>query len=284
MQPVFEFIDYRKYLAAYYEGKKLTFPHFSYRYFSQKLGINSPSFLKHVIDGRRNLTPRMVERFSKALDHTVRESRYFRNLVLFNQAKTSGEKQEHYNVLRTMTGFVKEEVLGTDQFDYFSEWYTPVIRELVCMHDFKNDYAKIASFVNPPVKTADVRNSIALLLRLKLIELNSDGTYRQCSTALVADGTVTSLAVRSFTRSMLQLSISALEQFDKPERHVSGLTMGISEEAYKLLVDEIEAFKDRVKIIVNHDNGGTRVYQMNIGMFPVSQDLGGSVSPDGGEA
>ena len=94
MQPIYEFIDYRKFLAAFYEHKKANSSYFSYRYFSQKIGINSPSFLKHVIDGKRNLTTQMIERFCTALDLSAREARYFRNLVLFNQAKTSGEKAD----------------------------------------------------------------------------------------------------------------------------------------------------------------------------------------------
>lgn len=273
MQPVFEYIDYRKFLAAYYENRKKSFPGFSYRYFSQKIGLNSPSFLKHVIDGKRNLTTSMIERFSNALQLTSREGRYFRNLVLFNQAKTSGEKQEHYAVLRSMAGSVKEAVLGSNYFDYFAHWYTPVIRELVCLHSFGDDFQALADTLKPPIRLGEAKAALALLFRLNLIEKQDDGTCRQTATALVADSAITSLAIRSYTRTMLGHSLDALDTVDKRERHISGLTMGISPEAFDVLAAEIEAFKDRVKIIVNRDTGGNRVFQLNVSMFPVSEDV-----------
>ena len=273
MQPIFEFIDYRKFLAAFYEDKKENSHYFSYRYFSQKIGINSPSFLKHVIDGKRNLTTQMVERFSKALDLSAREARYFRNLVLFNQAKTSGEKQEHYAVLRSMAGLVKETVLAADQFDYFANWYTPVIRELVCLRNYKDDYKLMAASLKPRILPSEARVAVALLLRLKLIEPKEGGGFRQTESAVVADSSVTSLAVRSFTRAMLDHSKAAIDSTEKNERHISGITMGISPEAYDVLAAEIEAFKDRVKIIVNRDMAGSKIYQLNLSLFPVSEDV-----------
>ena len=69
---------------------------------------------------------------------------------------------------------------------------------------------------------------------------------------------------------MLQNSQAALDLFDKNNRHISGITMGISRETYAVLCAEIEAFKDRVKLIVNQDRDGSRVYQMNLSLFPVS--------------
>ena len=274
MQSIFEFIDFRKFLDIYYKGQKENTHFFSYRYFSKKAGINSPSFLKHVIDGKRNLTRPVIEKFCQALKLTPKEATYFRNLVLFNQAKTSAEKQEHYAVLRSMAGGVKESVLGADQFDYFANWYTPVIRELVALGDFGDDYRKLAAMVKPPVLPSEAKAAVRLLMRLKLIEKQKDGTYKQANPALVADSNVKSLAVRSFTQSMLDRSREALDTIDKTERHISGVTMGISREAYHVLAAEIEAFKDRLKIIVNQDLEGIRVYQMNISLFPVSEAIG----------
>ena len=52
MKSIFEFIDYRQYLCYYYKEKKRETRFFSFRYFAKKTGINSSSFLKHVIDGK----------------------------------------------------------------------------------------------------------------------------------------------------------------------------------------------------------------------------------------
>jgi uncharacterized protein (TIGR02147 family) len=273
MKSIFEYIDYRKFLAAYYNDKKASYRFFSYRYFARRAEIYSPSFLKHVIDGKRNLTQPMIEKFCAGLALNAKEAIYFRHLVLFNQAKTSNEKQEHYATLRSMFGAVKESVLSPDQFDYFANWYTSVIRELVCLHDFKDDFKKIAAMIIPPILPSEAKAAIKLLLRLKLIRRQADGAYVQTNSAIVADNSVTSMAVRTFNKTMLEHAKNAVDSVDRRQRHISGVTIGISPAAYEVLAAEIEAFKDRVKLIVNQDAESSLIYQMNISLFPASRAL-----------
>jgi uncharacterized protein (TIGR02147 family) len=272
MQSIFEFIDYRQFLSEYYLNKKATSKYFSYRYFSQKIGLNSPSFLKAVIEGKRNLTRPMLERFCKALNFKEKESLYFKNLVFFNQAKTSAEKQEYYLALTSMVEGVRESLLNSDQFEVFSNWYIPVIRELVCLFDFKNDYSALASLTKPPIQPIEAKAAVELLLRLNMLERNSD-KFTQVSPAMIADSSVTSLAIRSFTQTMIDRSKEALNSMDKKNRHISGITMGISPETYEVLTSEIEAFKNRIKVIVNNDTASSRIYQMTLSLFPVSEDV-----------
>ena len=179
-----------------------------------------------------------------------------------------------------MAGIVKEKVLGADQYDYFANWYTPVIRELITLRSFSDDYSRIARMLKPRITPAEAKTAVKLLLRLKLVERTGDGSYRQTNSAIVAESPVTSLAIRTFSRAMLDHSKEAIDSVDREKRHISGITMGISPEAYDVLAAEIEAFKDRVKVIVNRDSKGNRIYQMNLSLFPVSEELG---SGDDGE-
>lgn len=271
MQTIFEYIDYRKYLSEYYQEKKETTQYFSYRYFAQKIGVNSPSFLKNVIEGKRNLTSNMAERFAKVLELKAKEKLYFLNLVAFNQAKSMSEKQQCYTVLRSMSERVKESVINGDQYDCFSNWYVPAIRELICIRDFKDDFSALAASLVPPIDVSRAKASVEMLLRLKLIEKTKNGLYRQTSTAIAADDTITSMAVRNFTRTMIDLSKTSLDTVDRNNRHISGITMGISREVYEIITKEIEAFKDRLKVIVNNDTSTDRIYQINIALFPISK-------------
>jgi uncharacterized protein (TIGR02147 family) len=271
MKTIFEYIDYRSYLADYYQQKKETTQYFSYRYFAQKIGINSPSFLKSVIDGKRNLTASMAERFSKALELNTKERSYFTNLVSFNQAKTLTEKQRCYDIMRSMSEQLKESVLEEDQFNFFSNWYIPAIRELVCLKDFKENYDALGASLEPPIAASRAKASVELLLRLRLIEKTKSGSYKQTSTAVTANESVTSAAVRTFTHTMLDHSKNCLDTVGKENRHISGITMGLSRQTYEIIAKEIEAFKERLKIIVNHDTNVDRVYQINVSLFPLSK-------------
>ena len=270
MKSLFEYIDYRKYLDSFYQHKKKSARAFSYRYFAQKAGIHSPSFLKEVIDGKRNLSRRMIEKFSRGLGLSEKESLYFRNLVLFNQSATSSEKQEYYGNLRAMFGTVKETVLNTDQYDYFANWYTPVVRELICQYNFNDNYKQIASMLVPQILPSEAREAVKLLLRLKMVRRDGAGNYRQTDTAISADNSILSMAMRSFAKTMIEHSRDAIDTIDWRIRHISTVTVGISPATFDVLNAEIEAFKDRMKRIVNRDNVNNQVYQMNISLFPVT--------------
>src|SRR5690606_29547640 len=93
---IFEYLDYRQYLADTYNYYKATTTYFSYRYFSSKAGINSSSFLKLVIEGKRGLTDETCEKFIHALRLWSKEGDFFRILVKYNQAKPPQEKLRNF--------------------------------------------------------------------------------------------------------------------------------------------------------------------------------------------
>lgn len=272
MQSIFKYIDYRTYLADFYAEKKSSTRHFSYRYFAERAGIKSPVFLKQVIDGERNLTRPMIDKFITALGLNKKEAVFFRNLVLFNQARTAFEKQEHFSVMVSMADYVQEHQLSSDQYVYFEKWYTSVIRELVCLYNFGDDFELLASAVQPAITRREAKSALELLVRLKLIKKQTDGTYRQTNTAITSGHDMVSLARRSFNTTMLDLAHQANETISPDQRNISGITMGISPQCYEVIVAEMRAFKERVIAIVNRDENSSRVYQLALSLFPLSDE------------
>jgi uncharacterized protein (TIGR02147 family) len=273
MKEIFKYIDFRKYLADYYLEKKRTSRHFSYRFFAQRAGIKSPVFFKQVIDGERNLTRAMIEKFTVALNLNKKECLFFKNLVLFNQAKGAQEKQECYSIMLSMMDYVQEHQLSSDHYAYFDKWYTSVIRELVCLFDFNDNYDLIAQTVRPRITATEAKKTVQLLLRLKLIIRQGNGTYRQHDASIISNDDMVALARRSFNSEMLLLARSANDTLAHTERNVSTITMGISKSCYEVLLAEMAAFKERVKAIVNQDEKSTRVYQLGLQLFPLSEEI-----------
>jgi hypothetical protein, TIGR02147 len=269
MKSIFEYIDYRRYLKDYYDFQKKTKRYFSYRFFAQKAGINAPILLKMVIDNKRNLSRKTLEKFSRGLNLKEKEAIYFRNLVLFNQAKSALEKQEHYRVLRSMAQQAPQHIMENDHFEYFDKWYFSAVREGVCQYDYQDNWEKIASCVQPVISPAQVKEAVAWLLRQGFIRKIQGGRYEQVNTAVATRSEVRSLIVRNFNRKMIQLAERSLDEFPVSERYVTGITVGLTREAYNILVAEIEAFRDRVVNIVDTLDTGDRVYQVNIQMYPL---------------
>lgn len=281
---VFEFIDYRKYLAHYYAEQKRHSRKFSYRFFAARAGITSPSFLKSVIDGKRNLTSPMLEKFSEALRLGAREAKYFHHLVRFNQARTAREKQEHYAILRFLGSPAFEEVLDSHQEGYWDAWQTPIIRELLCLRDFREDWGLLGRMVQPPIPAEEACAAVRQLVRLGLVARRADGRYVQTRKGIAADGNRASPMVRAFHARMLEHARHALAEVDRRERHMSSLTLSVTGSSYAALLEEIKAFKERVKTIVQGEEGGNRVYQFNLDLFPMSRDLERAGLPGGPRA
>lgn len=284
MKPIFSYIDYRRFLRDYYNEKKLVNRNFSYRYFALRAGFSSPVFLKLVIEGKRNLSRMMIPRFSAAIGLNPKQSCYFEHLVLFNQAKTSVEKQEHYAVMVSMAGKVAERRVEIDEYGYFSQWYTPVIRELVCCSSFSGDFEKLAATVVPPIKTKEARASVDLMLRLKLIERNGDGSFRRTSAALHGSAEIAAISIRSFNRQMVERALDAIDNLPANRRHASGVTVGISARTYDVIEAEIEAFKDRIIAIANNDERTECVCQLNVQLLPLSKIMTDNDDAGGGAA
>ena len=61
------YLNYRDFLKDFFSAKKKSSPHFSHRSFMFSAGLNSPSHLKMIIDGKRNLTNKSLPKYVKAL-------------------------------------------------------------------------------------------------------------------------------------------------------------------------------------------------------------------------
>ena len=77
---IFAYDDYRAFLRDFYASKKGQKRGFSLRAFSRKAGLTSSNYLKLVMDGDRNLSASMAERFADACGLREREQAYPRTL------------------------------------------------------------------------------------------------------------------------------------------------------------------------------------------------------------
>lgn len=277
MKSILSYIDYRHFLRDFYDEKKQTTRFFSARYFAQKAGLSSASFLREVINGKKNLGKQTIEKFVSALDLTGKEARFFKHLVFFNQAANADEKQDHYAVLLSLMNSVKEFQLTAMQLQVYNQWYIPVVRELVCILDFKDDYSLLGKTVYPMITASEAKSAVNVLIKLNMVQKLENGRYEQCTRAIQAKSELDAIAVMNFTRAMAEKAAQALETLSKDERNFSTITCGMSRACYELILAETSAFKDRVVTIINNDpsSSSDRVYQINFQIFPVSRNQSG---------
>ncbi len=273
MQRIEHYSDYRKFIKDLYEDRKKRFSFFSSRYFCRKAGIKSPSLLKEVIDDKRNLTEKTITAFAKGFGLTANDAKFFALLVRFNQSKDPQIKQQLLEQMRGLTRKVKQEVVPADHYAYYTKWYNPVIRELVCILDFKDDYGLLARSVSPAIKKTEARKSVALLLELGFIKKNGEGSYTQSHPAITTGREVTSLGVRALNRDLSTMGTEAIERVPPTHRDISSLTIGISQKSFSQIKQEIQEFKNRLIRIVDDDKDSDQVYNVNVQLFPLSNKI-----------
>lgn len=270
MQQIFLYTNSRKFLKEYYEHRKNIQSSFSYQYFANKAGFKSKSFIYKVITGEKALSKSGIFAVAQAMDLNKQETQYFEAMVNFTQAKSTKARQFYFNHLQSFSKNMVATQLRKEQFDYFSKWYLPVIRELVTFYDFKNDFKVLASYLNPPITTMQAKNAIRLLLKLKLIEQLPSGLYRQTERAITTGGEMRSLAVTMFQKEHLRLAAEAIERHASKHRDISSLTVGLTQKGFNTIVEECAAFRNKIIELVEKEEPVDRVYQINLQLFPLS--------------
>ena len=189
MKTLFEYLNYRSYLNDYYLEKSAK-GKLSLRSFARRAELGSPSYLKSVIDGKRNLTEKTIPKFSKALGHKKDEADFFRNLVLMNQSSNHEEKNRYYQNLARSKRYIEVKHLEHNQFELLSKWHYAAIREMVLIPDFVEDPEQIGRSLRPHVSADEVSQTIELLLEIGLLVRDESGTLKQSEPTLTTGSEV----------------------------------------------------------------------------------------------
>ena len=269
MRSIYEYDNYRKYLKDFFSNQKKKKKFFSQRYFAQKAGFISHSFCAYLIKGKRNLTEKSLQKCIRGLNLDGKKAHYFKEMVLYNQSKTSEEKEMHFKSMNTLRRNSKFYTLNKHYYKYFEHWYMPVIRHLAVYYDWDNDYTRLAAKVFPQITPDKARKAIETLLEMGLLIIHPDGSYAHNATLINTDN-VPVVINKKARRDILQKGLEAAESMGPKERFITYSTLSMSEKTYNEIVHYIEEVKKEIYNKVIEDESVERVHQMVIELFPVS--------------
>lgn len=269
MPTVYEFLEYRQYLKAFFLEKKDS-RHFSHRAVLQKMGITSSGFLANIISGKRSLTISQAEDISRIFGHSEAEARYFKTLVYFSRAKTNGEKNDFFEQLIAYRR-PRMKTLEAEELSLFRRWYYVVIREMMDYYQFIDDYESLAARIDPPIKVSEAREAVADLEKMGLLIRDEEGRCRQAEAVVSTGDEIRSLHVVNFQMQMLDMAKRAIEHFKEDERDISGLTLTVSENKMAVVKNELRKFRKKLLQLTSDGSGADRVIRCNIQMFPVTR-------------
>ncbi len=266
---IYDFTDYRYYLKCVYNYRKSRNSGFSYRVICDKVGIKSTGHLTLILQGKANISLELALKFAEFLELKKRETDYFQYMVLFNQA---GEHEDKRKYFEKMAKFRESSVylIDTGQYEYFSKWHHSAIRALLEFVPIKEEFAEIASLLTPSLRVDEVKRSIELMERLSLIEKDAEGFFRPVDNVIDTGTDVRSLAINNYLFETMELARDAINRFPTTHRRHSWVTLGISEDGFRAVVQEIREMRKRIYEIALHDTADS-VYQLNVQLFPLSK-------------
>lgn len=268
---IFEYLDYRRYLADWFAAKRIGDPRFSIRAFTLKAGlpISNSSFFSKVIAGNRNLTLDLRFRLAKALKLPPAEGRYFDLLVQYNQSRDLDGKRHFYAEMARYRRS-KARIIDKEGYEYYSAWHHSMVRAYFGLDQKQANPSAIGARIFPPLRAGDVEESIDLLLRLGLIVRTANGFAprdRHIATARENKDFVGKVRIPA----MMDLARDVLSHVPSSDREYGTMTMYISRKGYQGIQERLAAFRQEIKALVDQDSGEDRVYTFNFQFFPNSQ-------------
>ena len=270
---VFEYLDYREFLKDYYNSKKEANPAFSLRVFSDKIGFKAKDFISRVMSGSKNLSDQSISKVAAGLRLGKHETEFFTGLVKFNQAETTEDRnaafEEMQAALKVARFAEKQHVLGHAQYMVYSHWRHLTVRSLIGMFGFNGDYETLAKQVRPHITAEEAKKSVQLLEECELIKKDKSGKYVLTENSITTGDRTSKLALRGYHQHCLKLAADSIDRDPPGSRHISGLTLGISQEGYERIVERINAFRKEIALIAEEDKNSDKVFQLQFALFPV---------------
>ncbi|MCX7725457.1 MAG: TIGR02147 family protein [Chitinispirillaceae bacterium] len=265
---IYQYFNYREYLAKLFEYYKSISSVFSHRYIVLKAGFKSPSALRNVINGKRHLSLESAEKFATAFKLEKKEKEYFVALVKFNTAKSEIEKERYFEELLKLRVASPPHKLTDEQLEILGKWWNVVIREITGLPDFRNSSLWISRIIEPSIPPKEVAKSLNLLKKYGLIRKTEKG-WEPTSKTLQTAPEVHHHYARQFHKEMIQLGIEAISRFNPELREISSTTLRISKEDIPRVKKLLQNFRLQLLDFAASSENADQIYQLNFQFFPL---------------
>ncbi|TNE99478.1 MAG: TIGR02147 family protein [Deltaproteobacteria bacterium] len=268
-----QYMDYRKFLKDFYTVKKEKSKDYSYRVFTRKAGVGSPSHLKMVMDGQRNLTNQTLYKYVNAIGFKKKiDAKFFELLVNYNQEQDADRKIELFHEIIQEKDKKGLSFLEKEQFNFLSQWHYVAIYVLVDLQEFNPDPEWITSKLRKKITKSNVEKAINDLIKIGLLEYDSERGLRQAMGALDTSDEIINMAVVPYHRNMINLALNYLEEGDWSLREFNGGTLPMNPKTLEILKTKIREFRREVNEMTDNLEDVSDVYQFNLQLFPLTEN------------
>ena len=243
---------------------------------AKKLGYNSPSLLSMIANGKRLPSSEILE---SLFDEWKIESN-LRELVRLRLEieKKSRKNRPTLALQEKLARLDKKSTFKTidlDTFNTITEWQHVVLQQLVTAPDFKEDYHLLSQRLRKKVSPAQVKKSIATLIKAGFIKRNAiSGELEPRGAESTAETThdIPSEAIREHHKAMMTRAIEAIDEQSVDQRHMNSLTLRFNDnkkaEAKDAILNFVRDFNNRF-----YDADSNSIHQLNVQFFEHTQKV-----------
>lgn len=270
---VTSYLDYREFLKDWIDFKKSSSQAYSHRAIAAKVGLKSGGHISQILSGRAKMSQDTLDQFTDWMKMAPNEALYFKHLTQFNHAKTQEDQKKAYERLKALKG-ASAVVLDKDQFEYYSHWSYSAIREALTIFNIREesaDFSVLGRQLIPPLTQGEVSKGVELLKRLGLIESNDEGYLKSTSQILSTGKQVQGLYLNEYVQEVLKLAHGAVQRVPVGEKYNSWISMTLGKSSFPKVIEELRSSRERILKIVKEEEDPSRVYHLNLNLFPFTQ-------------
>ncbi len=257
--------DFRLYLQAEFAKRCTRNPRYTLSAFARTLGVDKSTLAK-ILRGQRQIRAKAIRRLGLKLGLNPEKLTQFEEASPRKNAR--GEIRNRQDEVDK--NFAR---LSLDTFQVISDWYHYAILELMRLPHFTPEFAWIARVLG--ISPLEVELAVDRLQRLEMIEIHSDGTWKDStgghSTTL--GNPFTAAAFRNMQNQLLEKAIVALEVVPFDRRSQTSMTMAIDPKRMPEAKKLIDEFRRKMNEFLSPESEKNleEVYALTISLFPLSE-------------
>jgi uncharacterized protein (TIGR02147 family) len=176
-----------------------------------------------------------------------------------------------------LTGYKSQSLESEDsqhQMQYFSEWYHPVIREALGLHENGLTPEQLQDALDFPMRLDQVKKSLELLVKLGYATHSArDNHYKRTPESITTPSEVEGLAVVRFHQKMMESAKESITRIKEERRSIAAVTVCLSEDKIAEIKKKIDQLMHEVIALEGAESSkeSAAVFQLNVQFFPFTK-------------
>lgn len=269
---VSKYLEYRQYLGDVYQAVKAKVKPYSYLSFAEDLGFSKTNVVRLIIAGQRPITIKAAEKIAKAFELIGPSKKYWLTLIAYSNERYPNKREKLFTDLLRYRAMCNSTANNNLQMEYFSEWYHPIIREMVGLADFNGSPEWIRERLAFPLRLEKIKQSLILLEEIGLIKLDSDsGRYCRSDEKIMTDSEIDSMAIIRYHQKMIEAGKESITRVDEDLRDIRAMTACFPRTMVPKLKEKIQGWLLETIELEQEVEEASEVFQLNIQLFPFTK-------------